>query len=208
MVKVHGVAGMSRKCHFRTLALICVWVSSVLAGEVTVHAAPSIDSLTSTLFMPTLANSITDKGKKSASSRTPPLFTPDQLLLFDRDGFLIVSDLLLDEMKDLISAGDAFVRASKKMNAYFSTIEMGMIFQAGMMVANDTITSDFRRVALDSILPQAVAELMRLSKDSNIRVLRYVEYRKRRMMPFANTLSSHFGLFNSSLPVTFLYRKQ
>jgi hypothetical protein len=99
------------------------------------------------------------------------LFTKDQLSDFDRDGFLVVSGLLEDEMDDLISAGDTYIRNSKAMKAYFSSIEMGMIFQAGTKV-NDTMTSAFRRAALDSLIPQAVAELMRLPPGSTVRVLR------------------------------------
>ncbi len=99
------------------------------------------------------------------------LFTEDQLTMFDEQGFLVVSGLLQDEMDDLVDAAEAFVGVSKKMKTYFSALEMGMIFQTGS-THNDTSTKAFRRVALDSILPQAAAELMRLGMDSSVRVLR------------------------------------
>jgi hypothetical protein len=74
-------------------------------------------------------------------------------------------------LNELVDAAEAFVSHSKKMKAYFSAVEMGMIFQTGSMY-NETSTKAFRRVALDSILPQAAAELMRLGKDSSVRLLR------------------------------------
>jgi hypothetical protein len=108
-------------------------------------------------------------GVKDTSGST--LFTEDQLSMFDEQGFLVVSGLLQDEMDGLVDAAEAFVGVSKKTNGYFSSLEMGMIFQTGS-THNDTSTKAFRRVALDSILPQAVAELMRLGTDSSVRVLR------------------------------------
>jgi len=95
------------------------------------------------------------------------LFSEEQLSTFDEEGFLVVSGLLLDdEMNDLVAAAEAHFNATKKIKAYFSALEMGMIFH------NETFAKPFRRVALDSILPQAAAELMCLGKDSRVRVLR------------------------------------
>ncbi|KAL3922789.1 MAG: hypothetical protein SGILL_002012 [Bacillariaceae sp.] len=89
-------------------------------------------------------------------------------------GFLVVSDLLDAEMlQEIVTAGDNFLDQTNKMESYFASIEMGMIFQAGSQV-NRTITQPFRKVALESRLPDAAAELMRLEPTESIRVLRDV----------------------------------
>ncbi len=164
MVKRNGFQAR-KKCNLGSLVWTFLFMPTALDGATVVR------SWTSSLDMTSYGGSAgDDKGKNTAGPK-PSLFTSDQLSMFDRDGFLIVSGLLEHEIAELTTAGDAYVRASKKMKAYFSSIEMGMIFQAGMM-ANDTTTSAFRHVALDSILPRATAELMRLSADSNVRILR------------------------------------
>lgn len=127
---------------------------------------PHIKSLDDAHLVDNIAAGISADSKPTAA-----VFAEEQVAAFERDGFLVVSGLLEDEVDDLVDAGEAFVHASKKMKAYFSSIEMGMIFQAGK-TANDTITRAFRQVALDSILPRAAAELMRLPKNQRVRVLR------------------------------------
>ena len=99
------------------------------------------------------------------------LFTSDQIEAFERDGFIVVSGLLDEYIDEFSRAGDSYVAGAKKMKSYFSSIEMGMIFQAGA-VGNSTITKAFRQIAFDSVLPKAVAELMRLPKSQRVRVLR------------------------------------
>jgi hypothetical protein len=76
-------------------------------------------------------------------------------------------------MEDFVAAGDAFMADAKKMKSYFSKVEMGMIFQAGKSANQATITKAFRHIAFDTILPQAVAELMHLPPTERVRVLRY-----------------------------------
>lgn len=114
------------------------------------------------------------------------LFSVEQHESFAKDGFLIVQDLFPRQMLDeLTSAGESFMANTQKMEAYFSSIEMGMIFQAGSGGThgsaggtntnsnnNRTITKAFRNVAFDSVLPQAAAELMQLSPSQHVRVLR------------------------------------
>jgi hypothetical protein len=120
------------------------------------------------------------------------LFSVEQHQSFAHDGFLIVRDLFPRPMLDeLINAGETFMANTQKMEAYFTSIEMGMIFQAGngsghqqeggssatsgtnhTTNSNHTITKAFRNVAFDSILPQAAAELMQLSPSQHVRVLR------------------------------------
>lgn len=109
--------------------------------------------------------------KKTDGPEDYRIFDEDQHASFEKHGFLVVSNLLDEELDPLVSASEAFVGASKKSKAYFSSIEMGMIFQAGDM-HNETITKAFRRVALDSVLPQAASELMGLTRESRVRVLR------------------------------------
>jgi hypothetical protein len=118
-----------------------------------------------------ILNQTVDSDSKAKIQADSILFSEKQLSRFDEQGFLVVSGLLGDELNELVDAAEAFVSHSKKMKAYFSAVEMGMIFQTGSMY-NETSTKAFRRVALDSILPQAAAELMRLGKDSSVRLLR------------------------------------
>jgi hypothetical protein len=126
------------------------------------------------------------------------LFSTEQHQSFARDGFLLVSDLLdVTMLQELTGAGNAYMAGAQKMDAYFSSIEMGMIFQAGGSsnsnsdgsssattgggsssssssnnTTNQTITRAFRNVAFDSVLPRAAAELMQLSPSEHVRVLR------------------------------------
>ena len=109
--------------------------------------------------------------KGSGGPEDSRIFDEDQHASFEKQGFLVVSNLLDEELDPLVRASDAFVGASKKSKAYFSSIEMGMIFQAGDL-HNETSTKAFRRVALDSVLPQAASELMGLTGESRVRVLR------------------------------------
>lgn len=153
---------------FEALILIILIEPSAFAGnsivgEVRPH---NIKPLLSDLSMASAS-----KEKVGDSGHRSSLFSEEHHAMFERDGFLVVSGLLEEEMDGLVNAGDLFLQATQKMKSYFSTIEMGMIFQAGK-AENDTVTKAFRRVALDSILPQAVAELMRLPKSSSVRVLR------------------------------------
>jgi hypothetical protein len=132
----------------------------------------------------------------------PPsrMFSEEQHQSFQRDGFLIVSDLLDKQvLEDIVEAGEDFVDQARVVDSYFSVIEMGMIFQAGggrtagstkhepghendhhptAMRLNRNITKAFREVALRSILPRAAAELMQLNQTEQVRVLRYVVCRK------------------------------
>jgi hypothetical protein len=117
----------------------------------------------------------------TTASRAPPggLFTAHQHESFARDGFLVAHDLFPRAMlEELTGAGEAFMANAQKMEAYFSSIEMGMIFQAGggdgpsAGNTNRTITKAFRNVAFDSVLPRAAAELMQLSPSQHVRVLR------------------------------------
>lgn len=105
----------------------------------------------------------------TVSGQLRGLFTEEQVAMFEQDGFLVVSGLLEDEIEELVAAGETFVESSMKSQSYFSAIEMGMIFQAGKL---DYVTQAFRKVALDSVLPRAAAELMRLPTSSRVRVLR------------------------------------
>lgn len=107
------------------------------------------------------------------------LFSADQHDAYERDGFLVVSNLLDTQiLQEIVAAGNDFLTQINKMESYFTSIEMGMIFQAGNQV-NQTITRAFRNVALESFLPRAAAELMRLDASESVRVLRYVIVEKR-----------------------------
>ena len=101
------------------------------------------------------------------------IFAREQLESFERDGFLVVSGLLDDRLEDFVEAGETFVTNAKKMKAYFSALEMGMIFDAGKS-DDPSVIKAFRDVVFESVLPRAVAELMKLPPTENVRVLRYV----------------------------------
>ena len=154
-----------------SLTLSSIILPTTFATEILANATSNIESLTPSLLYLSSESATPSKAEESIHDVKPSLLTHDQLSNFDRDGFLVVSGLLEDEIDDLMSAGNTYVRTTKAMKAYFSSIEMGMIFQAGTL-ANDTMTSAFRRVAFDSFIPQAVAELMRLTPGSTVRVLR------------------------------------
>ena len=138
----------------------------------------------------------------SSSSSSSPLFSSEQHQAFQRDGFLVVSGLLdgtykyhnndnhpkrsAEEgwhdyvMKDgvhednllsrLVLAGDEFLSSREKVDAYFSSIEMGMIFNGG---PTTNVTDTFRKVAIESIIPAAAAELLQLDpEDDRLYILR------------------------------------
>ena len=116
---------------------------------------------------------------RSASAHLGPLptrfFSDDEHRAFERDGFLIVSDMLDPQtLQELVMASHCFLDQTKKVDSYFSSIEMGMIFQAGDQV-NQTITRAFRKVALESSFPSAAAELMGVGPTESVRVLRYAQ---------------------------------
>ena len=111
--------------------------------------------------------------KPEPDLQTASLFSVEQHKQFDRDGFVIVSGLLDEQLADFVQAGQEFSDKSKKSSSYFSIIDMGLIFEAGK-TGESHITKAFRRVVFQSKLPQAVAELMRLPPTQNVRVLRYV----------------------------------
>ena len=112
------------------------------------------------------------------SSKNKPLFTSQQHDRFQRDGFVIVSGLLDDQLDEFVQAGHSFASKAKKSAAYFSIIDMGLVFDAagesdgGDDIQDARTTKAFRNVAFESKLPQAVAELMHLPPTQNVRLLR------------------------------------
>jgi len=140
-----------------------LWTTVLLSNVHGVHV-PQVDSIsgipTESLRLP--------EGNLDVDET---LFTKEQHESFQKDGFLVISGLLDGEIDDFVKAGDAFVAQSKKLKAYFSQLEMGVIFRAGSTM-NNTITRSFRRIALESVIPRAAAELMNLSDSQSVRVLR------------------------------------
>jgi len=140
-----------------------LWTTVLLSNVHGVHV-PQVDSIsgipTESLRLP--------EGNLDVDET---LFTKEQHKSFQKDGFLVISGLLDGEIDDFVKAGDAFVAQSKKLKAYFSQLEMGVIFRAGSTM-NNTITRSFRRIALESVIPRAAAELMNLSDSQSVRVLR------------------------------------
>ena len=100
-----------------------------------------------------------------------PMFTGEHHDQFERDGFLVVSGLLDDQLEEFVNAGNEYASKAKKSAAYFSIIDMGLVFDAGKS-EDAQVTKAFRNVAFESKLPQAVAELMRLPPTQNVRLLR------------------------------------
>jgi hypothetical protein len=112
-------------------------------------------------------------GESSVAESATQVFRAEDHVAFERDGFLVVSGLLDEQLlEEFIHAGHAFAAQAKKTNSYFSIIDMGLIFQAGKDDTDSAITDAFRRVAFHSKLPQAAAELMQIPASQNVRVLR------------------------------------
>lgn len=171
--------------------------STVLPARVKWREDPREEVKGSAFAAPSETTYCKSNGLDSPSDAKYPstrLFSAEQHHAFERDGFLVVSDLLDAEMlQEIVTAGDNFLDQTNKMESYFASIEMGMIFQAGSQV-NRTITQPFRKVALESRLPDAAAELMRLEPTESIRVLRYVTLQNlcKRSAPASNTCVSLF----------------
>eukprot|EP00529_Nitzschia_sp_RCC80_P019167 CAMPEP_0113520992 /NCGR_PEP_ID=MMETSP0014_2-20120614/44398_1 /TAXON_ID=2857 /ORGANISM="Nitzschia sp." /LENGTH=517 /DNA_ID=CAMNT_0000418913 /DNA_START=69 /DNA_END=1622 /DNA_ORIENTATION=+ /assembly_acc=CAM_ASM_000159 len=140
----------------------------------------------------------TTSATTSSSPSSSPLFSAEQHQAFQRDGFLVISGLLDGTYKynnngnhqkvgrhnyvnnneegsllaRLVQSGDEFVSSREKMDAYFSSIEMGMIFNGG---PTTNVTDTFRKVAIESIIPTAAAELLQLDpEDDRLYILRDV----------------------------------
>jgi hypothetical protein len=163
------------------LYYIVIWTSIApleAHDNSTVSTRPLLTPTILTAFPPIPTNPMTcprTEPKWSSENYTglaTKLFTADQHQAFERDGFLVVSGLLDGDMDDFVEAGDAFVANTKAMKAYFSSLGFGMIFQAGKASNHQTVTKAFRHIALDTLLPQAAAELMRLPPTERVRVLR------------------------------------
>jgi hypothetical protein len=103
-----------------------------------------------------------------------PVLSADQVEAFSRDGYLVMSGMLDDDLLDrLCHAGDEVVAARAQPTYFaFSVIEKGCIFDPPVSESNRDV---FRKVALQSKLPQVAAELMQLDPETqNCRLLRYV----------------------------------
>lgn len=102
------------------------------------------------------------------------ILSTDQVEAFARDGYLVLSGMLDDDLLDrLCRAGDEIVRERAQPTYFaFSVIERGCIFDPPVSECNRDV---FRNVALQSKLARVAAELMQLDPEKqNCRLLRYV----------------------------------
>jgi hypothetical protein len=105
-----------------------------------------------------------------------------QLDSYQRDGFIVMSGLLSDELVDRLSeAGLALALHGQKFPEFFSVMERGVIFDGAISGTSSekdaaldfSIANTFREAALYSKIPHVAAELMQLDPDQqNLRVLR------------------------------------
>lgn len=138
-----------------------------------------------------------------AANNKASFFTPEQHVAYDRDGYLVVSNIFSEtDLKRLMEAGDAMVAAAAKNNNTFSVMAKGALFQnnhpaeakagegddeeeepsSGGSSCNATTSNDmtntnnaFRQIAVHSVLGQASAELLQLNATvENLRILRDV----------------------------------
>jgi hypothetical protein len=110
-----------------------------------------------------------------------PMFNKEQLESYERDGFVVVSRLLGDDLAEKMSrAGHAIASGKQGFVPFFSVVERGLIFDGALAGGNSSelgldfnAVDMFREAALLSKIPQAVAELMQLNpKMQNVRILR------------------------------------
>jgi hypothetical protein len=136
---------------------------------------------------------------QAVTSDNVPFFTAEQLSDYDRDGFLVVSNIFsATDLDRLMVAGDAMVAAAAdSSNKTFSVMAEGVLFEnqnatdhstltnagddssSSCSASSDTLATSnaFRQIAVHSVLGQACAELLRLDPDNkydNLRILRDV----------------------------------
>ena len=101
---------------------------------------------------------------ENSQSTKPSLLSSEQIAAFERDGYLVLSNLFDDEtLQQVVSTGEALTRTAVP-GTYFSTIEKGAMYTK----------EAFRSLAIRSELPQIAAELMQLNPTTqNVRILRY-----------------------------------
>ena len=118
----------------------------------------------------------------------PNLLDESQIEEYKRDGFIVLRDLLDENLvARLCETGEEVCQKKSAFPTFFAVMERGLIFNGGSTRNNDDgdtedtvekqrraeATSVFREVALYSQIPQVVAELMALDPDrQNLRVLR------------------------------------
>jgi hypothetical protein len=141
------------------------------------------------MLFPAIANA--DNADKAPPSTS--FFTPEEHAAYDRDGYLVVSNIFSEnDLRRLLEAGDA-AAANKTSPFSFSVMTWGAMFldppdyhadsscnasttsesESDMITPNVHINA-FRQIAVHSVLGQASAELLQLdadNKDQNLRIL-------------------------------------
>ena len=98
----------------------------------------------------------------------------EQIEAYARDGFIVLRDILPEDLVARLSASGALVaEVGQRFPSFFSVVERGVIFNSGIGGPRSDATMAFREVALYSLIPQIAAELMQLDPSrQNLRVLR------------------------------------
>jgi hypothetical protein len=121
------------------------------------------------------------KGQKDGVCSDRMIFDKEQLESYERDGFIVVSGLLAEELTEKMSrAGHSIASRKQGVVPFFSVVERGLIFDGALAgVSSSELGLDFnavdvfREAALWSKIPQAVAELMKLNPETqDVRILR------------------------------------
>jgi hypothetical protein len=105
------------------------------------------------------------------------VLSAEQIASFHRDGYIYTKELLpMERIDALASAVKEMAEANPQQHAggYFSLLQSGGIF---LPIPHSTASSNaYQDVAIHSILPAAVAELMQLDAErgDNLRLLRCV----------------------------------
>jgi hypothetical protein len=116
--------------------------------------------------------------KNSSYTVGAQVLSAEQIASFHRNGFLYTKGLLPSDRIDALAAAvNEATRSKSQQNSgvYFSLLQAGGIFLPNP--PNSTASANvYRDVAIHSILPSAVAELMQLDSErgDNLRLLRYV----------------------------------
>jgi hypothetical protein len=128
----------------------------------------------------------------AAAADIQTVLSKDQIASYARDGYLYTKGLLSRDVIDDLSMAvhEAVLANPQHPGGYFSLLQSGGIFlnknenypsspssNSSTTRANNSSSNNiYRQVAIQSIIPNAVAELMQLNleRGDNLRLLRYV----------------------------------
>jgi len=152
----------------------------------------------------------------AATCGSEPIVQESLLQAYQRDGFIVMRNLLPDDLLDaLCQAGEYVAMEGQKFPNYFSVVERGLLFDGGLSLDPEekdlakvaSAKAAFRETVLYSKLPQVAAELMGLNSSyQNLRVLRCVRLQSRFCEKLVYELSN--GVRSCSCPITGIFSSQ